>query len=155
MYLFLHTARLTQSSTLLAALPFSHAVLQSDGHALSAYVHGQRLFRHDSRGWYFRNLTAQGLIHVRVKRATHFQKEYLSPASPHNNNTCHIWYSTKHNIINMELHAHTNTLQEYVSSIPLSSVPLSDRKAFYVIFTWDSGAQIYELVAQSVGERKK
>ncbi len=31
---------------------------------------------------------------------------------------------------------------------------LSDRKAFYVIFTWDSGAQIYELVAQSVGERK-
>lgn len=31
---------------------------------------------------------------------------------------------------------------------------LTDRKAFYVIFTWDSGAQIYELVAQSVGERK-
>lgn len=31
---------------------------------------------------------------------------------------------------------------------------LSDRKAFYVIFTWDSGAQIYELVAQTVGERK-
>ncbi|XP_036929789.1 rho guanine nucleotide exchange factor 1b isoform X4 [Acanthopagrus latus] len=30
----------------------------------------------------------------------------------------------------------------------------TDRKAFYVIFTWDSGAQIYELVAQSVGERK-
>ncbi|CAB1333982.1 unnamed protein product [Coregonus sp. 'balchen'] len=29
-----------------------------------------------------------------------------------------------------------------------------NRKAFYVIFTWDSGAQIYELVAQSVGERK-
>uniref|UniRef100_A0A665WFX9 Rho guanine nucleotide exchange factor (GEF) 1b n=1 Tax=Echeneis naucrates TaxID=173247 RepID=A0A665WFX9_ECHNA len=29
----------------------------------------------------------------------------------------------------------------------------TDRKAFYVIFTWDSGAQIYELVAQSVGER--
>uniref|UniRef100_A0A672FHP5 DH domain-containing protein n=1 Tax=Salarias fasciatus TaxID=181472 RepID=A0A672FHP5_SALFA len=26
----------------------------------------------------------------------------------------------------------------------------TDRKAFYVIFTWDSGAQIYELVAQSV-----
>ncbi|XP_038850910.1 rho guanine nucleotide exchange factor 1-like isoform X2 [Salvelinus namaycush] len=30
----------------------------------------------------------------------------------------------------------------------------TDRKAFYVIFTWDSGAQIYELVAQSVGERR-
>ncbi|XP_074511008.1 rho guanine nucleotide exchange factor 1 isoform X1 [Sebastes fasciatus] len=30
----------------------------------------------------------------------------------------------------------------------------TDRKAFYVIFTWESGAQIYELVAQSVGERK-
>lgn len=30
----------------------------------------------------------------------------------------------------------------------------ADRKAFYVIFTWESGAQIYELVAQSVGERK-
>ncbi|XP_067093468.1 LOW QUALITY PROTEIN: rho guanine nucleotide exchange factor 1 [Osmerus mordax] len=30
----------------------------------------------------------------------------------------------------------------------------TDRKAFYVIFTWDSGAQIYELVAQSLGERK-
>ncbi|XP_057689750.1 rho guanine nucleotide exchange factor 1b isoform X4 [Corythoichthys intestinalis] len=30
----------------------------------------------------------------------------------------------------------------------------TDLKAFYVIFTWDSGAQIYELVAQSVGERK-
>ncbi|XP_072769042.1 rho guanine nucleotide exchange factor 1 isoform X1 [Nerophis lumbriciformis] len=30
----------------------------------------------------------------------------------------------------------------------------TDRKAFYVIFTWDSGAQIYELVAQSFGERK-
>ncbi|XP_022620367.1 rho guanine nucleotide exchange factor 1 isoform X3 [Seriola dumerili] len=30
----------------------------------------------------------------------------------------------------------------------------TDRKAFYVIFTWDSGAQIYELVAQSVVERK-
>nr|XP_046256385.1 rho guanine nucleotide exchange factor 1b isoform X2 [Scatophagus argus] len=29
----------------------------------------------------------------------------------------------------------------------------TDRKAFYVIFTWDSGAQIYELVAQSFGER--
>ncbi|KAJ8354730.1 hypothetical protein SKAU_G00222970 [Synaphobranchus kaupii] len=30
----------------------------------------------------------------------------------------------------------------------------TDRKAFYVIFTWDSGAQIYELVAHSVVERK-
>ncbi|XP_071326350.1 rho guanine nucleotide exchange factor 1 isoform X9 [Trachinotus anak] len=30
----------------------------------------------------------------------------------------------------------------------------TDRKAFYVIFTWDSGAQIYELVAQSIVERK-
>ncbi|KAL0985059.1 hypothetical protein UPYG_G00152370 [Umbra pygmaea] len=30
----------------------------------------------------------------------------------------------------------------------------TDNKAFYLIFTWDSGAQIYELVAQSVGERK-
>ncbi|XP_047454448.1 rho guanine nucleotide exchange factor 1b isoform X2 [Mugil cephalus] len=30
----------------------------------------------------------------------------------------------------------------------------TDRKAFYVIFTWDSGAQIYELVAQSFGEMK-
>ncbi|KAM6995749.1 rho guanine nucleotide exchange factor 1 isoform 2-T2 [Tautogolabrus adspersus] len=30
----------------------------------------------------------------------------------------------------------------------------TDRKAFYVIFTWDSGAQIYELVAQSLAERK-
>ncbi|KAM9309392.1 rho guanine nucleotide exchange factor 1 isoform 2-T3 [Pholidichthys leucotaenia] len=30
----------------------------------------------------------------------------------------------------------------------------TDKKAFYVIFTWDSGAQIYELVAQSVGEMK-
>lgn len=40
-------------------------------------------------------------------------------------------------------------------SSPSSSPPApSDRKAFYVIFTWDSGAQIYELVAQSVGERK-
>uniref|UniRef100_H3CRZ0 Rho guanine nucleotide exchange factor (GEF) 1 n=1 Tax=Tetraodon nigroviridis TaxID=99883 RepID=H3CRZ0_TETNG len=42
--------------------------------------------------------------------------------------------------------------------IKLNSVFLrevaTDRKAFYVIFTWDSGAQIYELVAQSVGERK-
>ncbi|XP_077432253.1 rho guanine nucleotide exchange factor 1 isoform X2 [Vanacampus margaritifer] len=31
----------------------------------------------------------------------------------------------------------------------------TDLKAFYVIFTWESGAQIYELVAQSVGERKQ
>ncbi|XP_043972300.1 rho guanine nucleotide exchange factor 1b isoform X2 [Gambusia affinis] len=30
----------------------------------------------------------------------------------------------------------------------------TDRKAFYVIFTWESGAQIYELVAQSVAEMK-
>ncbi|XP_057195407.1 rho guanine nucleotide exchange factor 1b isoform X2 [Triplophysa rosa] len=30
----------------------------------------------------------------------------------------------------------------------------TDPKALYVIFTWDSGAQIYELVAQSVGERR-
>ncbi|XP_038124058.1 rho guanine nucleotide exchange factor 1b isoform X3 [Cyprinodon tularosa] len=30
----------------------------------------------------------------------------------------------------------------------------TDRKALYVIFTWENGAQIYELVAQSVGERK-
>ncbi|XP_072250000.1 rho guanine nucleotide exchange factor 1 isoform X2 [Leuresthes tenuis] len=30
----------------------------------------------------------------------------------------------------------------------------TDRKAFYVIFTWESGAQIYELVAQTVGEMK-
>ncbi|XP_036394334.1 rho guanine nucleotide exchange factor 1b isoform X1 [Megalops cyprinoides] len=30
----------------------------------------------------------------------------------------------------------------------------TDRKAFYVIFTWESGAQIYELVAHSVVERK-
>ncbi|XP_061675090.1 rho guanine nucleotide exchange factor 1b isoform X2 [Syngnathoides biaculeatus] len=30
----------------------------------------------------------------------------------------------------------------------------TDLKAFYVIFTWDSGAQIYELVAQSIAERK-
>ncbi|XP_067365124.1 rho guanine nucleotide exchange factor 1 isoform X2 [Channa argus] len=30
----------------------------------------------------------------------------------------------------------------------------TDQKAFYVIFTWESGAQIYELVAQSVVERK-
>ncbi|XP_034077547.1 rho guanine nucleotide exchange factor 1b isoform X4 [Gymnodraco acuticeps] len=42
--------------------------------------------------------------------------------------------------------------------IKLNSVFLrevaTDRKAFYVIFTWESGAQIYELVAQSIGERK-
>ncbi|KAM3873274.1 rho guanine nucleotide exchange factor 1 [Diretmus argenteus] len=42
--------------------------------------------------------------------------------------------------------------------IKLNSVFLrevaTDRKAFYVIFTWDKGAQIYELVAQSVGEMK-
>ncbi|XP_052003728.1 rho guanine nucleotide exchange factor 1-like isoform X4 [Xyrauchen texanus] len=30
----------------------------------------------------------------------------------------------------------------------------TDPKALYVIFTWDSGAQIYELVAQSIVERK-
>ncbi|XP_064345462.1 rho guanine nucleotide exchange factor 1 isoform X3 [Camelus dromedarius] len=30
----------------------------------------------------------------------------------------------------------------------------TDHKAFYVIFTWDQEAQIYELVAQSVSERK-
>ncbi|KAK2844818.1 hypothetical protein Q5P01_011477 [Channa striata] len=30
----------------------------------------------------------------------------------------------------------------------------TDQKAFYVIFTWESGAQIYELVAQSIVERK-
>ncbi|XP_030639281.1 rho guanine nucleotide exchange factor 1 [Chanos chanos] len=30
----------------------------------------------------------------------------------------------------------------------------TDRKALYVIFTWESGAQIYELVAHSVAERK-
>ncbi|KAJ8273471.1 hypothetical protein GJAV_G00101970 [Gymnothorax javanicus] len=30
----------------------------------------------------------------------------------------------------------------------------TDRKAFYVIFTWESGAQIYELVAHSIGEMK-
>ncbi|KAF6716590.1 Rho guanine nucleotide exchange factor 1 [Oryzias melastigma] len=30
----------------------------------------------------------------------------------------------------------------------------TDQKAFYVIFAWDSGAQIYELVAQTVGEKK-
>lgn len=31
----------------------------------------------------------------------------------------------------------------------------SDPKALYVIFTWESGAQIYELVAQTLGEKKK
>ncbi|XP_064204689.1 rho guanine nucleotide exchange factor 1-like isoform X2 [Anguilla rostrata] len=30
----------------------------------------------------------------------------------------------------------------------------TDRKAFYVIFTWESGAQIYELVAHSIAEMK-
>ncbi|XP_050195166.1 rho guanine nucleotide exchange factor 1, partial [Myiozetetes cayanensis] len=30
----------------------------------------------------------------------------------------------------------------------------TDHKAFYVIISWDSGAQIYELVAQSAAERK-
>ncbi|XP_037532788.1 rho guanine nucleotide exchange factor 1b [Nematolebias whitei] len=30
----------------------------------------------------------------------------------------------------------------------------TDRKAFYLIFTWESGAQIYELVASSLGEKK-
>ncbi|XP_066575452.1 rho guanine nucleotide exchange factor 1 isoform X2 [Amia ocellicauda] len=30
----------------------------------------------------------------------------------------------------------------------------TDRKAFYVIFTWESGAQIYELVAQTVSDMK-
>lgn len=30
----------------------------------------------------------------------------------------------------------------------------TDPKALYVIFTWESGAQIYELVTQSVGEKK-
>lgn len=33
--------------------------------------------------------------------------------------------------------------------------PLADHKAFYVLFTWDQEAQIYELVAQTVSERKK
>uniref|UniRef100_A0A452T9F9 Rho guanine nucleotide exchange factor 1 n=1 Tax=Ursus maritimus TaxID=29073 RepID=A0A452T9F9_URSMA len=32
--------------------------------------------------------------------------------------------------------------------------PPADHKAFYVIFTWDQEAQIYELVAQTVSERK-
>uniref|UniRef100_A0A8C8VKG4 Rho guanine nucleotide exchange factor 1 n=1 Tax=Pelusios castaneus TaxID=367368 RepID=A0A8C8VKG4_9SAUR len=30
----------------------------------------------------------------------------------------------------------------------------TDHKAFYVIFSWENGAQIYELVAQTVSERK-
>ncbi|XP_043116917.1 rho guanine nucleotide exchange factor 1b isoform X3 [Puntigrus tetrazona] len=30
----------------------------------------------------------------------------------------------------------------------------TDPKALYVIFTWESGAQIYELVAQTIGEKK-
>lgn len=30
----------------------------------------------------------------------------------------------------------------------------TDHKAFYVIFSWDKGAQIYELVANSISERK-
>lgn len=41
---------------------------------------------------------------------------------------------------------------------PGSEPPLplpADHKAFYVIFTWDQEAQIYELVAQTVSERKK
>uniref|UniRef100_A0A8C9M980 Rho guanine nucleotide exchange factor 1 n=1 Tax=Panthera tigris altaica TaxID=74533 RepID=A0A8C9M980_PANTA len=40
---------------------------------------------------------------------------------------------------------------------PGSETPLplpADHKAFYVIFTWDQEAQIYELVAQTVSERK-
>ncbi|XP_026225890.1 rho guanine nucleotide exchange factor 1b isoform X2 [Anabas testudineus] len=56
----------------------------------------------------------------------------------------------------------TNAVQEGKQMlspiIKLDSVFLrdvaTDQKAFYVIFTWDSGAQIYELVAQSIGERK-
>lgn len=51
----------------------------------------------------------------------------------------------------------TNTVTSIVRSASSNCFfppALSDRKAFYVIFTWDSGAQIYELVAQSVGERK-
>lgn len=35
------------------------------------------------------------------------------------------------------------------------SPPYADHKAFYVIFTWDQEAQIYELVAQTSSERKK
>lgn len=36
---------------------------------------------------------------------------------------------------------------------PLCCPP--DHKAFYVIISWENGAQIYELVAQTVSERKK
>lgn len=35
-----------------------------------------------------------------------------------------------------------------------SSPPTPDPKAFYVIVSWESGAQIYELGAPSVAERK-
>lgn len=38
---------------------------------------------------------------------------------------------------------------------PIPPPPPTDHKAFYVIFTWDQEAQIYELVAQTVSERKK
>lgn len=48
-------------------------------------------------------------------------------------------------------HRGSNLLQPKGCSLFFS---LPDPKAFYVIFTWDSGAQIYELVAQSAGERK-
>lgn len=41
------------------------------------------------------------------------------------------------------------------SSKPHFSPPCADHKAFYVIFTWDHEAQIYELVAQTSSERKK
>lgn len=41
------------------------------------------------------------------------------------------------------------------SSKPHLSPPYADHKAFYVIFTWDQEAQIYELVAQTSSERKK
>lgn len=47
----------------------------------------------------------------------------------------------------------TSVLRSITFNLPIAFF-FSDRKAFYVIFTWDSGAQIYELVAQSVGERK-
>lgn len=56
---------------------------------------------------------------------------------------------------------HTVTVTSIVRSILFNSQVaflffffLPDNKAFYVIFTWESGAQIYELVAQSVAERK-
>lgn len=39
--------------------------------------------------------------------------------------------------------------------MPCLSPPYADHKAFYVIFTWDQEAQIYELVAQTSSERKK